>query len=66
MVVLLDAAQIERVLVLIADDVAEAVDIKGARFCEIAHAEFDMAGAHDVKRRRVIGRTNRHFMFSRG
>ncbi len=51
MVALLDAAQIERVAVLVGDEIAEAIDIEGARAGEVGHAEFDMARAHDIERR---------------
>ena len=51
MVALLDAAQVKRILGLIADQKPEAIDIEGARAAEIAHAELDMAGAHDVEGR---------------
>ena len=60
MIAFLDAAQIERVRVLVGDQIAEAIDIEGARSGEIAHAEFDVAGAHDIERRREIGRADRH------
>ena len=51
MVALLDAAQVERVVGLVADQEPETIDIEGARAGEVAHAEFDMARAHDVERR---------------
>ena len=51
MIALFDAAQIERVLVLVGDDVAEAVDIERARARQVGHAELGMARAHDVERR---------------
>ena len=51
MIALFDAAQIERVLVLVGDDVAEAVHVERARLCEVRNAELDVARAHDVERR---------------
>src|SRR3954462_9819953 len=51
MVALLDGAQIKRVLVCVGHDIAKAIDIERARPIEVRHAEFDMAGAHDVERR---------------
>ena len=51
MVALLDAAQIERIGGLVADQQPEAIDIEGARARQIAHAKLDMARAHDVERR---------------
>ena len=51
MIALFHAAQIERVLVLVGDDVAEAVDIERARGRKVGHAELDVARAHDVERR---------------
>ena len=51
MIALLDGAQIEGVLALVADQKSEAIDIEGARALEIPHAELDMARAHDVERR---------------
>ena len=50
-VALLDAAQIERVLGLVADQKSEAIDIEGARAREIADAKLDVARPHDVERR---------------
>src|ERR1700722_11741843 len=51
MVTLLDAAQIKRVVGLVADQKSEAIDIKGARAHKVAHAELDMARAHHIERR---------------
>ena len=51
MVALLDAAQIKRVIGLVADQKAEAIDIKGARARKVAHAKLDMARAHHIERR---------------
>ena len=51
MVALLDAAQIKRVVGLVTDQKAEAIDIEGARALKVPHAELDMARAHDVERR---------------
>ncbi len=51
MVALFNAAQIERIVGLVADQEAEAIGIKGARAGKIAHAQLDMARAHDVERR---------------
>ena len=59
-VALLDAAQIERVVGLVADQKAEAIDIEGARAAEVAHAELDMACAHDIERRVENGFADRH------
>ena len=56
MVTLLDAAQIERVRALVADEKAEAIDVKGPRTAEIAHAEFGVARAHDIEGRIEDGR----------
>jgi hypothetical protein len=51
MIALFHAAQIERVVVLVRDDVSEAIDIERARLREIGDAELDVACAHDVERR---------------
>ena len=51
MVALLDAAQIKRVIGLVADQEPEAIDIEGARALKVAHAELDMACAHHIERR---------------
>src|SRR5580692_1063046 len=51
MVALLDAAQIKRIVGLVADQKPKAIDIKGARAPEVAHAELDMARAHHIERR---------------
>ena len=51
MVTLLDAAQIKRIVGLVADQKPEAIDIKGARAPKIAHAKLDMACAHHIERR---------------
>jgi len=51
MVALLDAAQVERILSLVADQKSEAIDVEGARAGEIADAKLDVARAHDGERR---------------
>ena len=43
MVAFLDAAQIERIVGFVADQEAEAIDIKGARAPKVAHAKLDVA-----------------------
>ena len=60
MIALLDAAQIERVLVLVRDDVAEAIDVERARLRQIGDAELDVARAHDVERRIEDGIAQHH------
>ncbi len=47
----LDAAEVERVCRLVADQQTEAVNIEGARAAEIADPKLDMAGANDVEGR---------------
>ena len=61
----LDASQIQRAVRLGGDEVAEAIDIESPRLRQIAHAEFDVAGANDVEWRAEVGRANRHLMSSR-
>ena len=51
MIALLDAAQIERVLGLVADQKPEAIGVEGTRPRKIGDAQLDMAGAYDVERR---------------
>ena len=51
MIALLDAAQIERIVGLVADQKPKAIDVKGARARKVAHAKLDMARAHDIERR---------------
>src|ERR1700752_2310332 len=51
MIALLDAAQIKRVLVLVGDDVAEAIDVERARARDVGDAKLGVAPAHDVERR---------------
>ena len=48
-VALLNAAQIKRVLGLVADQKSEAIDIERARAFDVPHAELDMARAHDIE-----------------
>src|ERR1700722_9162602 len=55
-----DAAQIDRVLVLVADDQADEVDIEGAALRQIFHVQYRMAGARDVEGRVVVGFGNGH------
>ena len=64
MIALLDRAQIERVGVLAADDVAEAIHIERARGREIGDAELDMARAHDVEGRIEDGIAQGHVVSS--
>ena len=59
-IALLDGPQIERVRRLVADQVAQAIDIKGAGAAKVAHAELDMARAHDVERGIGDRRANGH------
>ena len=49
MVAFFDAAQIERIVGLIADQEPEAIHVESPRTAEIAHAKLDMARAHDVE-----------------
>src|SRR5580704_18652894 len=49
-----DAAQIDRVVVLVADDQADEVDIEGAAFGQVFHLQYGMAGAGDVEGRVVV------------
>ena len=44
-VALLDAAQVERIPSLVADQKSEAIDVEGARAGEIADAKLDVARA---------------------
>ena len=60
MVALFDAAQVERIVGLVADQEPEAIHVECARTAEIAHAELDMACAHDVERRVEDRLVDRH------
>jgi hypothetical protein len=60
MVAFFHPAQIERVGTLIAREQPQTIDIKCARTGDIAHAKFDVAGAHDIERRIEIGFADRH------
>jgi hypothetical protein len=51
MVALLDAAQIERIVGLVADQKSQAIDVEGARAGKVAHTELDVAGPHHIERR---------------
>ena len=57
---LLDAAQPERVGVLVADDQAHHLGVEVAALREIARREHEMARARDVERRIEVGFRNRH------
>jgi len=46
----LKAAQVERVVIVVAHHEAKRVDIESAALCEIAHAMDDVARARDVER----------------
>ncbi len=60
MIALLDRPQIDGVLGLVRHQQPEAVDVEGARTGEVAHAELDVAGAHDVEGRIENGLADRH------
>src|SRR5205085_3636453 len=62
MVALLDAAQIERVTVLVGNNVAEAIHIERARAQDVGDAELDVARAHDVERRIEHGIAEGHLV----
>ena len=66
MVALLDRPQIERVRLLGADQIAQAIDVKGAGAGEVAHGQFHVAGAHDVERRAEDGLADGHCGFYGG
>ena len=56
----LDAAQVERVLVFIADDKADQIDVEIPAHRQVLHGEDRMAGARDIERRIVDGLGNGH------
>ena len=60
-----DAAQIDRVLVLVADDEADEIDVEISAHREVLHGEHRMAGARDVEGRIVDGLGNAHRMLQR-
>ena len=49
-----DAAQIDRVLILVADDEADEIDIERAAFRQIFDVQYGMTGASDVEWRIVV------------
>jgi len=51
MVALFDAAEVERILGLFADQKPEAIRVEGPRPPEIGDAQFDMACAYNIERR---------------
>ena len=55
-----DAAQIDRILVLVADDKADQIDIEGAALRQILDVQHRVAGARDVERRIVVGLGDAH------
>ena len=55
-----DPAQIDRILVLVADDQADQIDIKGAALRQILDVQHRVAGAGDVERWIVVGLGNAH------
>ena len=55
-----DAAQIDRILVLVADGKADQIDVKGAAFAEVLHVQHGMTGARDVEGRMVVGLGDGH------
>jgi hypothetical protein len=55
-----DAAQIDRVLVLIADDEADEVDVEAPALRQVLHAKHGMACTRDVERRIVDRLRNAH------
>jgi hypothetical protein len=55
-----NAAQIDGVLVLVADDQADEIDIEGAALRQVFHVQHRMAGARDVEGRVVVGFGNGH------
>src|SRR5262245_64437454 len=55
-----DAAQIERILVFIADDEAEEVNVEVPAHRQILHGEHRVARARDVEGRIVDGLRNAH------
>ena len=57
---LLHAAQIERLVVLVADREAEAVDVEGAAAGEVLHRPDDVARPRGVERRGIGGARNGH------
>ena len=59
-IALFDRAKIKRVRRLAADQIAQAIDIKGACASEVVHSQLGVAGAHDVERGSEYGLSNRH------
>ena len=57
-----DATQIQRILVLVADDEANQVDIERAALAEILHVQHRVAGAGDIEGRIIVGLWDRHGM----
>ena len=55
---LLDAAQIERAAVLVADRKAERIAIEGAAAAQVLDGQDDMARPRGVERRRICGTGN--------
>src|SRR5262249_3586667 len=64
-VALLDAAQMQRFISLVADQEPETVDIKGARTRNVAHPQFHMARPHYIERRVENGFSDRHSVSQR-
>jgi hypothetical protein len=55
-----DAAQIDRVFVLITDDEADQIDVEIPADCQILNGEHGVAGARDIEGRVVDGLGNAH------
>ena len=55
-----DAAQVDRILVLVADDKADQIDIEGAALRQVFDVQHGMAGARDVEGRIVVWLGNAH------
>jgi len=57
---LLDAAQPERIRVLVADEQSDHLGVEGLAGREILRGQHEMAGARDVERRLEVGLWDRH------
>src|SRR5581483_12423099 len=55
-----NAAQVQRVLVLVADDEADQIDIERPALAEVVHVQQRMAGAGDVERRVIVRARDGH------
>jgi hypothetical protein len=58
-----NAAQVQRVVVLVADDEADQIDVERAALAEVLDMQHRVAGAGDVERRTIVRERNGHSKF---